>query len=87
MTNFRTALITAKPLYIDGTMRVNFTVDELVNFVEDYLKDNQPILTVEVHEPNCGHRFEMDIGGHQRCIYCGVIKILSFDDNELNKIK
>lgn len=48
---FRTALISKKPLYIDGTMRVNFTVDELVNFVEDYLKDNQPILTVEVHEP------------------------------------
>lgn len=51
MTNFRTALIKEKPLYVDGTMRVNFTVDELVNFVEDYLKDNQPILTVEVHEP------------------------------------
>jgi hypothetical protein len=51
MTNFRTALIKEKPLYIDGTMKVNFTVDELVNFVEDYLKDNQPILTVEVHGP------------------------------------
>lgn len=51
MTNFRSALIAEKPLYVDGTMRVNFTVDELVNFVEDYLKDNQPILTVEVHEP------------------------------------
>ncbi len=50
MTNFRTALIALKPLYIDGTMRVNFTVDELVNFVEDYMKDNQPIMTVEVHE-------------------------------------
>lgn len=51
MTTFRTHLTTSKPLYIDGTMRVNFTVDELCQFVEDYLKDNQPILTVEVHEP------------------------------------
>lgn len=48
---FRTYLTTSKPLYVDGTMRVNFTVDELCQFVEDYLKNNQPILTVEMHEP------------------------------------
>lgn len=49
--DFRTFLTTARPLYIDGTMKVNFTVDELVKFVEDYMKDNQPIVTVEMHEP------------------------------------
>lgn len=52
MTSFRTFLTTARPLYIDGELKVNFTVDELVKFVEDYMKDNQPIVTVEMHEPN-----------------------------------
>ena len=68
--NFRTALTKAKPLYVDGTMRVNFTVDELCQFVEDYLKDNQPILTVEVHEPKCG-KCEMlgDLAPCDECFY------------------
>lgn len=80
MPDFRTALTTARPLYVDGTMKVNFTVAELCQFVEDYLKDNQPIVTVEMHEPKCGHRFTQHQDGSLKCIYCGIIKTLSFDE-------
>lgn len=67
MTDFRTFLIAARPLYIDGAMKVNFTVDELVKFVEDYMKDNQPIVTVEMHEPD---DFEDDDNEFQCCDNC-----------------
>ncbi len=70
MTDFRTFLIAARPLYIDGAMKVNFTVDELVKFVEDYMKDNQPIVTVEMHEPNCTHDFEYSNDGIYVCTIC-----------------